>query len=94
MIGAGDSFLSWFGDGVPVVLGYRLFLDPIDAHSWWLVLALPLIFGISMIYKAVRLPSLRHYWRQVIKMSVQLTTLLVVMCVGLYLLVEVALPRM
>ncbi len=74
------------------VLGYRPFLDPLDAHSWWLILALPLIFGIAMAYKAVRMPSLRYYWSQVIKMSLQVLCALVVLCGSLYVLVEVALP--
>jgi hypothetical protein len=94
VIGIASSLISTFGEFAPLVAGYRPFLDPLDAHSWWLALSLPLLLGISMIYKAVRLPSLRFYWRQVVKMTVQLTALLVVMCVGLYVLVEVALPHM
>jgi len=75
-------------------LAYRPFLDPINAYGWWLYLAFPLLIGISIVYKAIRLPSMRRYWPQVIKMSAQLILVLIVIAVALYLLVEVALPYM
>jgi len=77
-----------------VSLAYRPFLDPIDAHSWWLFLSLPLVFGIAVAYKAIRLPTLTHYWRQVFKMTTQVMAAAILMCVALYVLVEVAVPYM
>lgn len=79
----------------PLTLGslaYRPFLDPINAHGWWLFLSIPLVVGISVAYKAIRLPGMQYYWNQVIKMSVQVLVALVVLCGALYVLVEVALP--
>lgn len=80
--------------GSPTLLAYRPFLDPINAHSWWLLLSLPLVFGIAVAYKAIRLPTLAHYWRQVFKMTTQVMAALIFLCVALYALVEMALPFM
>ena len=45
-------------------LAYIPFLMPINAlQEWWYLLLLPLAFGISMIYKALRMPTLERYWR-------------------------------
>ncbi len=83
------TFLS-----IGINLAYRPFLDPIDAYRWWLLLAFPLLFGIAVVYKAVRMPSMRWYWSQVIKMTAQMTVVLIAIAVALFLLVEVALPYM
>ena len=54
---------------------YRPFIDPIDVvfniQPIWFLLILPLCFFIAMAWKAVRIPELSRYWRQVIVMTVQ-----------------------
>ncbi len=84
--------LTHYFTNIPL-LAYRPFLDPIDAHSWWWWLSIPLIFGIAVTYKAIRLPTLERYWRHVIRMCVQVFVALVVLSVALYLLVQLILPR-
>lgn len=52
---------------------YIPFVNPINLfHEWWYLLLVPLAFGISVIYKAVRLPALEQYWRQVLVMTLQI----------------------
>lgn len=40
-----------------MTLLFRPFLDPIELHGLWWVLLIPLALGISVVYKAVRLPD-------------------------------------
>lgn len=55
---------------------YRPFIDPLDVAvpgvlAYWYLLIIPLCFLISMAWKAVRVPSLSSYWRQVLVMTCQ-----------------------
>jgi hypothetical protein len=69
----GSSLLNASFLASPAVLSvWRPFIDPIDAHRTWFMLLIPMAFFISMVYKAVRLPDLASYWRQVIVMTVQI----------------------
>jgi hypothetical protein len=76
-------------DLVPSLLAWRPFIDPLDAHGTWYLLLLPLVFFISMVWKAVRLPSLENYWRQVLMMTAQGIVGLVALALTSYLLVQV-----
>ncbi len=76
-----------------IMLAYRPFLDPIDVDGWWWWLVIPLVFLISMVYKAIRVPTMRRYWRQVAKMTVQVMFVMALMCIGLYVIVLWAAPR-
>lgn len=73
--------------------GYIPFLDPINAvHVWWYVLVIPLSFGVSVIYRALRVPSLDHFWRGVGIMTVQIVVAMVALAILLIILVEVVVP--
>ncbi len=76
-----------------LTLAYRPFLDPIDISGWWGWLVIPMAFLISMVYKAIRVPTMRRYWRQVVKMTVQVMVVMLLMCIGLYVIVLWAAPR-
>ncbi|MFG0328538.1 MAG: hypothetical protein ACF8PN_01455 [Phycisphaerales bacterium] len=76
-----------------LLLAWRPFLDPLAIEqSWWLFL-FPLVLGISMVYKAVRLPSLQRFWRQTLKMSLQIVAAMVVLAAALFVVVEWLSPR-
>lgn len=90
--GAVAGWLAPLGPGVDLPLGYRPFLDPISAQQWWWLFVLPLIIGIAIVYKALRLPDLDRYWFNVAKMSLQIMIVMVVMSVVLYVVVEQLLP--
>lgn len=51
---------------------HRPFIDPIELHQWWFVLLIPMALLVSMTYKAVRLPTLERYWRNVCIMTMQI----------------------
>ncbi|MBG80273.1 MAG: hypothetical protein MK089_06340 [Phycisphaerales bacterium] len=54
-------------------LAWIPFLEPINwFHRWWYLLLIPLSFGISVAYKAIRVHSLKGYWWQVGLMTTQI----------------------
>jgi hypothetical protein len=73
-------------------LATRLFIDPIDTGAWWYLLLIPLCVGVSVVYKAVRVPSmdpLSAYLRQVAVFTVQLLVGMAALAAFFLLLVEV-----
>ena len=41
------------------MIAYTPFIDPINGvHGWWYLLLVPLCFGISVIYRALKLPMI------------------------------------
>jgi hypothetical protein len=74
-------------------LAWTPFLEPINAlQSWWYLLLVPLAFGISMIYKALRLAKLDQYWRQVGMMTTQVVLAMVALAIGLAVIIELLIP--
>ena len=79
--------------GSATVIGFVPFFTPINFfQTWWVLLAIPLAIGISMVYKAMRYRHYRNYWRQVAVMTVQIVFGMIAMMVGLVLFVEYVVP--
>jgi hypothetical protein len=77
------------------LLAYIPFVHPINFfHEWWYLLLVPLAFGISIIYKAVRLPALEHFWRSVAVMTLQIVLAMLGLAIALVVLVQVIVPIM
>jgi hypothetical protein len=77
------------------VLAYIPFVHPINFfHEWWYLLLAPLAFGISVIYKAVRLPSLEFFWRSVVVMTLQIVLAMIGLAIALAMLVQFVVPMM
>ncbi len=77
------------------MIAYVPFLDPINAfHEWWFVLLIPLSFGISVVYRALKLPSLEHYWRAVMTMTAQIVLAMVALGIALVIVVVQIIPRL
>jgi hypothetical protein len=78
---------------VSALLAYIPFVHPINFfHEWWYVLLLPLSFGIAIIYKAVRLPSLEDFWRHTFIMTAQIVLAMIGLAICLVILVTVLIP--
>ena len=73
--------------------GWRPFIDPINAHSFWYFMLLPISFFIAMAYKAVRVKTLAGYWTAVLVMTVQIVAGMLALAAAFYVLVQVY-PRM
>lgn len=71
---------------------YRPFLDPIDAHKYWFLLLVPLAIGISFAYKAVRVPDLREFPRQLAVMTIQIILAMIGLGIAFYLFVQFVVP--
>ncbi|MCC6284701.1 MAG: hypothetical protein IT439_05280 [Phycisphaerales bacterium] len=68
------------------------FVDPLNLHAQWFLLLVPLALFVSMAYKAVRLPTLAGYWRQVGIMSTQIVVGMAMLGLVLYMLTQWILP--
>ena len=77
------------------LLAYIPFLHPIAVfHDWWYVLILPLSFGISIIYKALRLDELTRFWREVSIMTLQIILGMIGLALVLMILVQLVIPAL
>ena len=77
----------------PLLAGYVPFIDPLNVfHDWWYLLLIPLAFGISVIYRALKMRNLDRFWRAVAMMTVQIVLVLAALAVALVVLVEAAIP--
>ena len=77
------------------MVAYVPFLDPINVfHDWWYLLLIPLSFGISVIYRALKVPNLDRYWRAVFTMTAQITLAMVGLGIALVVLVVLIIPRL
>jgi hypothetical protein len=73
--------------------GWVPFVDPINVfHDWWYLLLIPLSFGISVIYRALKMRNLDRFWRAVAMMTVQIVLVMAALAVALVVLVELAIP--
>ena len=76
-----------------VIAQYVPFLDPIHAlQDAWFLLLIPLTFGISIVYRAIRVQNLDHFWRGVVVMTTQVVLAIVALAVALVVLVQLVLP--
>ena len=81
--------------GLIDMIAYTPFLDPINAlHDWWFVLLIPMAFGISVIYRALKLPNLDRYCRAVMIMTAQILMFMVALGVALVIVVIQIIPRL
>ncbi|MDZ4754135.1 MAG: hypothetical protein SGJ11_06520 [Phycisphaerae bacterium] len=89
-----SACIAWSAT-IPQLTGYIPFLEPLPAsHRLWWIFVVPLAIGLAMAWKAVRLPTLEHYWRAVTTMVVQIILGVIGIAVGLYVLVLLVLPRL
>lgn len=73
-------------------LAWRPFLEPLDLHDhWWLTL-LPLALGVSIAYRAVRVTSFNHYWRQTLVMCVQVVGGMILLAALVFTIIELVIP--
>lgn len=74
--------------------GWRPFLDPLNLHSRWFLLLLPLAFGIAVTYRAVRVATFEKFWRKALILTFQIVVSMVLLGVASYLIIQVAVPML
>ena len=79
------------------LLAWTPFMMPMPGvQQHWLWLLIPLIFGIAMMYKAVRVETVEGggYWRQVCLMTLQILGVFIGLGVGFFILVQFLVPML
>ena len=75
------------------MLAWVPFMQPLPGvQSNWLWLLPILIFGIAMMYKAVRVTDLATYWREVGTMTMQVLLAFVGLATGVFIIVQWIVP--
>ena len=75
------------------MLGWVPFLEPMNAmQSVWHVFLLPMSFGISVTYRALREQSYATYWRSVCVMTTQIVCGIAAIAIALGLFVQFIIP--
>ena len=73
--------------------GWIPFLEPLPGvQASWLWLLPVLIFGIAMMYKAVRVGHLDRYWREVAGMTIQILLAFLGLAAGGFVVVQGIVP--
>lgn len=65
---------------IALLLAYRPFTDPLPVGSglaWTLGLFLPLVLGVAVAYKTIKLDNLAHVPGQALRLAVQITVFIV-----------------
>jgi hypothetical protein len=74
-------------------LGWIPFLEPMNAvQAVWYLLLIPMAFGISIVYRAMREETYLTYWRSVVVMSGQIILGIVAIAIFLGLFVQLIIP--
>ena len=77
------------------MLAWMPFVDPLPGvQANWIWFVVPLVLGISMMYKAIRVGELSRWPREVAIMSGQVLLAFIGFAVGLFILVQLLLPML
>jgi hypothetical protein len=75
------------------MLAWVPFLEPMNAmQSWWYVLLIPLVFGIAVIYRALREENYQRYWYSVLIMTGQVVFGIAGIAIALGIFVQFVIP--
>lgn len=77
------------------VLAWVPFMAPMPGvQQTWLWLLIPLVFGIAMMYKAVRVESIEggDYWKQTLFLTFQVLGVFIGLALGFLVLVQFVVP--
>jgi len=78
-----------------IQLAYVPFLQPLPTVAqWWWLLLVPACAAISVIWKAVRLDTLEHFWREAIIMTAHSVLAMTALAAALMVLLRVVIPLM
>lgn len=74
--------------GMVLILGLRAFREPLPLDAYWLVLLLPLVLGIAIVYKTIKLEDLSLLPRQALSLAGQIIVFMVLAAGVLWLATE------
>ena len=76
----------------PFLPAYTPFVDPLNLHSLWYLLLVPLALLTAVAYKAVRARDMRRYPVEVLTMAAQILLGMIALALGFLLFVELLIP--
>jgi hypothetical protein len=75
------------------LISFIPFISPVNFfQTWWYLLVIPLAFGVSVIYKAIRLPRMDAYWLQVWLMTGQIVLVMALLAIGIAVFIQLVVP--
>ena len=75
------------------MLAWTPFLEPMNAmQSVWYIFLIPMSFGISVVYRALREETYVTYWKSVVVMTVQVVFGIAAIAIGLVIFVQFVVP--
>lgn len=78
---------SMTGPGA-LTLGFRPFLDPLPVDRYWMWLLVPLVVGISVVYKTIKTDRLNKIPREAAVLVAQIIAFMAMAAAALWLLTE------
>lgn len=85
ILGSLDVLLAVSG---PLTLGFRPFLDPLPIDRYWMLLLLPLVIGISVVYKTIKVDNLERLPREAAVLAAQIVAFMIMAAAALWMLTE------
>ncbi len=84
------ELLSQSLTGLPtsLTLAFRPFLEPLPIDRYWMLLLIPLVAGISVTYKAVKVDKLSKLPRESTVLALQIIAFMIMAAAGLWLITE------
>lgn len=62
------------------------FLHPLPLDRYWMILIVPLLLGITVVWKVIKLDNLQKLWREVVLLTGQFIALMAIAAVLLWLI--------
>ncbi len=72
----------------PLTLGFRPFLEPVPIDRYWMLLLLPLVMGIAVVYKTVKVDRLEKLPREAAVLAAQIVAFMAMAAAALWMLTE------
>ena len=72
----------------PLTLGFRPFLEPVPIDRYWMLLLLPLVMGIAVVYKTVKVDRLEKLPREAAVLAAQIVAFMALAAAALWMLTE------
>lgn len=77
------------------MLAWAPLLQPAPGvQNWWWLLVIPMAFGVSMAYKAIRVQHTSEWPKAVVRMALQVIAAVIAIAIGTYVLVILLLPML
>jgi hypothetical protein len=75
-----------------MVLAYTPFVDALALHDEWYLLIIPMVVFIGIGYKAVRVPDMKDYFREVVMFVIQVLGGMAILAAIFTLVITVLIP--